>query len=541
MSDASVVCTRLSFAWPDGTTVFQDLSFSVSAGRTGLVAPNGVGKTTLLRLIAGELDPTAGHVTVNGTLGYLAQNLPLAGDVTVAEVLGVATTVAALHAIEAGDAREEHFAAVGDDWDVEERSRAELDRVGLGELALDRQLGTLSGGQIVALGLAAQLLRGPDVLLLDEPSNNLDVDARHRLYAVLRDWSGSLLVVSHDRALLDQMERIAELNTGEVRFFGGNFTAYQEATQAAQEAAQRHVRSAELEVRREKREMQQARERAERRSNNAARNVKNAGLPKVIAGGLKRRAQESAGKADETHAARVADARARLDEASRALRDDASITVELPDTAVPAGRTLVAAKGLRVRGVFAGEGVDLTIRGPERIGLTGPNGVGKSTLLRLLDGSLPPDAGTLRRADGRLAYLSQRLDLLDPDMTVAENFGRYAPDRPQSERMNLLARFLFRGARAHLPVGVLSGGERLRATLACVLYAEPAPHLLLLDEPTNNLDLVSIRQLETALQAFRGAFVVVSHDEGFLTEIGVRRWLRIDDGQLREFAVPDGD
>lgn len=541
MSDASVVCTRLSFAWPDGTTVFQDLSFSVSAGRTGLVAPNGAGKTTLLRLIAGELDPTAGHVTVNGTLGYLAQNLPLAGDVTVAEVLGVATTVAALHAIEAGDAREEHFAAVGDDWDVEERSRAELDRVGLGELALDRQLGTLSGGQIVALGLAAQLLRGPDVLLLDEPSNNLDVDARHRLYAVLRDWSGSLLVVSHDRALLDQMERIAELNTGEVRFFGGNFTAYQEATQAAQEAAQRQVRSAELEVRREKREMQQARERAERRSNNAARNVKNAGLPKVIAGGLKRRAQESAGKADETHAARVADARARLDVASRALRDDASITVELPDTAVPAGRTLVAAKGLRVRGLFAGEGVDLTIRGPERIGLTGPNGVGKSTLLRLLDGSLPPGAGTLRRADGRLAYLSQRLDLLDPDMTVAENFGRYAPDRPQSERMNLLARFLFRGARAHLPVGALSGGERLRATLACVLYAEPAPHLLLLDEPTNNLDLVSTRQLETALQAYRGAFVVVSHDEGFLTEIGVRRWLRIDDGQLREFAVPDGE
>lgn len=415
MFDASVVCTRLSFAWPDGTTVFQDLSFSVGAGRTGLVAPNGAGKTTLLRLIAGELAPTAGHVTVNGTLGYLAQDLPLAGDVTVAEVLGVATTVAALHAIEAGDAREEHFAAVGDDWDVEERSRAELDRVGLGELALDRRLGTLSGGQIVALGLAAQLLRRPDVLLLDEPSNNLDVDARHRLYGVLRDWSGSLLVVSHDRALLDQMERIAELNPDEVRFFGGNFTAYQEATRAAQEAAQRHVRSAELEVRREKREMQQARERAERRSHNAARNVKNAGLPKVIAGGLKRRAQESAGKADETHAARVADARARLDEASRALRDDATITVELPDTAVPAGRTLVAAKGLRVRGLFAGEGVDLTVRGPERIGLTGPNGVGKSTLLRLLDGSLPPDAGTLRRADGRLAYLSQRLDLLDPN------------------------------------------------------------------------------------------------------------------------------
>lgn len=541
MSDASIVCTRLSFTWPDGTTVFQDLSLTVGTGHTGLVAPNGVGKTTLLRLIAGELAPTAGAVTVTGTLGYLPQNLPLSGDLTTAEVLGVAATVAALHAIEAGDAREEHFTTVGDDWDVEERSRAELDRVGLGELALDRRLDTLSGGEIVALGLAAHLLRRPDILLLDEPTNNLDVDARRRLYAVLQEWPGVLLLVSHDRALLDRMERIAELNPGEVRLFGGNFTDYQKATRAAQEVAQRHVRSAELEVKREKREMQQARERAERRAGNAARNVKNAGLPKIIAGGLKRRAQESAGKADETHAARVADARARLDEASRALRDDASITVELPDTAVPAGRTLLVAKGLRVRDLFAGEGVDLTIKGPERIALTGPNGVGKSTLLRLLDGSLPPDAGTLRRAEGRMAYLSQRLDLLDLERTVAENVAGYAPDRPQSERMNLLARFLFRGTRAHLPVGVLSGGERLRATLACVLYAEPAPHLLLLDEPTNNLDLVSARQLETALQAYRGAFVVVSHDERFLTEIGVRRWLRLDDGRLREFAAPDGD
>lgn len=538
MSDASIVCTRLSFAWPDGSTVFQDLSLTVGTGRTGLVAPNGAGKTTLLRLIAGELAPTAGAVTVTGTLGYLPQNLPLSGDLTTAEVLGVAATVAALHAIEAGDAREEHFTTVGDDWDVEERSRAELDRVGLGELALDRRLDTLSGGEIVALGLAAHLLRRPDILLLDEPTNNLDVDARHRLYAVLQEWPGVLLLVSHDRALLDRMERIAELNPGEVRFFGGNFTDYQEATRAAKEVAQRHVRSAELEVKREKREMQQARERAERRAGNAARNVKNAGLPKVIAGGLKRRAQESAGKADETHDARVADARARLDEASRALRDDASITVELPDTAVPAGRTLLVAKGLRARDLFVGEGVDLTIKGPERIALTGPNGVGKSTLLRLLDGSLPPDAGTLRRADGRMAYLSQRLDLLDLERTVAENVAGYAPDRPQSERMNLLARFLFRGTRAHLPVGVLSGGERLRATLACVLYAEPAPHLLLLDEPTNNLDLVSAQQLETALQAYRGAFVVVSHDERFLTEIGVRRWLRLDDGRLREPAAP---
>ncbi|MFG2107620.1 ribosomal protection-like ABC-F family protein [Micromonospora chersina] len=543
MSDACVVCTNLSFSWPDDTPVFQDLSFTVPPGRTGLVAPNGAGKTTLLRLIAGDLTPTRGAVTVDGVLGYLPQNLPLAGDLTVAQVLGVDAVLRALHAIEAGDAREEHFTTVGDDWDVEERSRAELDRLGLGDVPLDRRLATLSGGQVVSLGLAAQLLRRPDVLLLDEPTNNLDLDARHRLYGVLQEWSGCLLLVSHDRALLDRMDRIAELDRGEVRLFGGNFTAYEEAARAAREAAERTVRGAEQEVKREKREMQQARERAERRAGNAARNLDSAGLARIVAGGLKRSAQESAGRARQLHANRVSEAQSRLDEASRALREDQTLTLDLPETTVPAGRTVVAGERMQVhhdgRAVFAGAGVDLSIRGPERIALTGPNGAGKSTLLRLLRGDLDPEGGEVRRGDGRVAYLSQRLDLLDPDRTVAENFAAYAPDRPPAERMNLLARFLFRGARAHLPVGVLSGGERLRATLACVLYAQPAPHLLLLDEPTNNLDLVSAGQLENALGAYRGAFVVVSHDERFLAEIGVRRWLRLDGGRLREVPAPD--
>ncbi|GGT31403.1 ribosomal protection-like ABC-F family protein [Streptomyces chromofuscus] len=542
MSDAAVVCSNVSFAWPDDTPVFHDLSFSVPSGRTGLVAPNGSGKSTLLKLIAGELKPLSGSVTVGGTLGHLPQTLPLTGDLTVAEVLGVAEVIQALDAVESGDVDEKHFATIGDDWDIEERTRAQLDRLGLAGLALDRRLSTLSGGQVVSLGLAAQLLKRPDVLLLDEPTNNLDLDARHKLYDALSDFTGCLLLVSHDRALLDRMEGIAELGSDQLRLYGGNFTAYEEAVRAEQEVAEKNVRNAEQELKREKREMQQARERAERRASNAAKNLKNAGLPRIFAGNMKRGAQESAGRAGQMHASRVSEAKARLDEAGRALREEQRLTLELPDTQVPAGRNLFLGEGMQVRlgdaDVFAAAGVDLTIRGPERIALTGPNGAGKTTLMRLVTGDLTPDAGEIRRNDGRIAYLSQRLDLLDPDRTVAENFAAFAPKRPEAERMNLLARFLFRGPRAHLPVGVLSGGERLRATLACVLCAEPAPHLLLLDEPTNNLDLVGVGQLESALTSYRGAFMVVSHDERFLTEIGVGRRLRLADGTLQETGAP---
>ncbi|AEB44655.1 MULTISPECIES: ribosomal protection-like ABC-F family protein [Micromonospora] len=545
MSDSFVVCSNLSFSWPDDTPVFQDLSFTIGAGRTGLVAPNGAGKSTLLRLLAGEYRPTAGSVSTQGVLGYLPQTLPLVGDRTVAEVLEIAPLIGALHAIESGDADEEHFTTIGNDWDIEERTRAQLDRLGLGDLAFDRRLDTLSGGQVVSLGLAAQLLKRPDVLLLDEPTNNLDIEARHKLAEVLEQWTGCLLLVSHDRALLDRMDRIAELDRGDLRFYGGNFTAYEAAVRAAQEVAEKNVRNAEQELKREKRELQEARERAARRAGNASRNLKNAGLPKIFAGTLKRNAQESAGRADELHSARVSEAKARLDEAGQALRNEQKLSLELPGTQVPAGRTLLAAERMQVRyggrPVFADDGVDLTIRGPERIALLGANGAGKSTLLRLVTGTLEPEGGQIRRADGRIAYLSQRLDLLDPERTVAENLAVFAPQAPEARRMHLLARFLFRGARAQLPVGVLSGGERLRATLACVLGAEPAPQLLLLDEPTNNLDLVSVGQLESALNAYRGALLVVSHDERFLAEIKVSRWLRLAEGRLLETGPPPAD
>ena len=527
----SITLSALSFSWPDGTPVLDGITATIGPGRTGLVAPNGGGKTTLLRLVTGELSPTAGSVTVDGVVGYLPQALPTTAAGTVADVLGVAPVLAAIRAVESGDVDPAHLDTVGTDWDVEERAHAQLDRLGLGGIGLDRELAALSGGQVVVLGLAGQLLRRPDVLLLDEPTNNLDARERARLHDVVAGAGGTVLVVSHDRDLLDRMDQIAELDRGRLRLVAGGYTEWTSVVATEQAAAERDVRGAEQALRREKREKQEARERAERRAGSAARKAPDAGIPKILLGARKRRAEESAGRADGTHGSRVDDARARLDRAEAALRTDDEIALELPDTRVPAGRTVLEARGVGVRDLFPA-GVDLVLRGPERVALTGANGSGKTTLLQVLTGELVPDRGTITRAEGRVAHLSQRLDLLDPGTTVADALAAAAPDRPASERLTLLARFLFRGSRAHLPVGALSGGERLRAVLACILFAAPAPQLLVLDEPTNNLDLASVRHLVQALAAYRGALLVVSHDERFLGDLGLDRRLVLTGGAL---------
>ncbi|MDX3132118.1 ABC-F family ATP-binding cassette domain-containing protein [Streptomyces europaeiscabiei] len=527
----SLTCTSLSFAWPDGTPVFNDLQIAFGPGRTGLVGVNGSGKSTLLKLIAGDLTPSDGTVRVAGEVGYLPQNVTLDTGLKVDEALGIAAARAALHAIEAGDVAEEHFTAVGDDWDVEERALATLGQLGLGHVDLDRTIGEVSGGESVLLRLAALLLRRPDVLLLDEPTNNLDLYARRRLYEAVESWSGVMIVVSHDRELLDLVDQIADLHAGEVTWYGGNFSAYEEALAGEQEAAERMVRVAESDLKKQKRELVDAQVKLARRKRFGQKMQDQKRVPKIVAGLRKRAAQESAGKHRILHEERLAGAKERLDEAVEAVRDEDEIRVELPYTAVPPGRTVLTLLdlelkyGARVRGGF-------DLRGPERIALIGRNGSGKTTLLRTIAGELEPVGGETK-AHVPLRFLPQRLDVLDDELSVAENVARFAPDATNNRVRARLARFLFRGARADQPAATLSGGERFRAALAALMLAEPAPQLLMLDEPTNNLDMASVRQLTTALESYEGALIVASHDLPFLESLGITRWLLLEEGELR--------
>ncbi|MEU6052198.1 ABC-F family ATP-binding cassette domain-containing protein [Streptomyces xanthochromogenes] len=519
----------LSFAWPDGTDVFADFQLAIGPGRTGLVGLNGSGKSTLLKLIAGVLTPSEGNIKITGEVGHLPQNLVLDTALRVDQALGIDGVRAALHAIEAGDIDERHFETVGDDWDVEERARATLDQLGLGSIGLDRTIGEVSGGESVLLRLAALLLRRPDVLLLDEPTNNLDLPARQRLYAAVDAWSGVLVVVSHDRELLDRVDRIADLREGQLAWYGGNFTAYEEALRAEQDAAERMVRVAEADVQRQKRELSDAHVKLARRQRYGQKSYDNKVVPRIVANNRKREAQVSAGKHRILQSERLDQARERLDQAVEAVRDDDEIRIELPYTKVHPGRSVLTLRelelpyGARVEGEFE-------VRGPERIALVGRNGAGKTTLLRTLAGQLEPVAGEAV-AHVPLRFLPQRLDVLDDALSVVENVARYAPGATDNAIRARLARFLFKGARAAQPAGTLSGGERFRAALAALLLAEPAPQLLMLDEPTNNLDMASVRALQAALDAYEGALIVASHDVPFLESIGVTRWLLLD-GEL---------
>ncbi|MES2032823.1 MAG: ABC-F family ATP-binding cassette domain-containing protein [Pseudomonadota bacterium] len=516
----------VSASTPDGRVLFDNLTIAFGRERTGLVGRNGAGKTTLLRLLAGEQAPVAGAIGRVGRVGLLRQTLQPPAGATVADLLGVTDALAVLGRIETGDADEADWADA--DWGLPVRIDDALIEVGLPGLDHRRPADTLSGGQLTRLSLAALLVAEPDVILLDEPTNNLDVEARGFVVGFLRRWKGGAVVVSHDRALLREVDRIVELSGLGARVYGGDYDLYEARRAQEREAAERDLAVAERETARVDRDVQQEREKKARRDGAGKRTAQRGGAPKILLGGLKRRAEESSGKAERLADRLREEAGEALEAAKSNVERVRGLAFDLPSSGLAAGKTV-----LTFEGVDFGYGetpvlsdLSLKIVGPERVAVVGPNGTGKTTLIRLAAGDLSPTAGEVRQG-ARSVLLDQKTAILHDGETILEAFRRLNPTATVNDAQAALARFLFRNTAAHQAVGSLSGGERLRAALACVLSGAEPPQLLILDEPTNHLDLQSIEAVEAALAGYDGALLVVSHDADFLAAVNIDREVRL--------------
>jgi ATPase subunit of ABC transporter with duplicated ATPase domains len=522
-----VTLDRLSAATPDGKPLFENLTLAFGAERTGLVGRNGVGKSTLVRLILGELQPSGGAVTVRGRLGVLRQALVPPTGASVADLMGVAGPLARLRRIEAGQGREDDLAEA--DWTLEARLSAALADVGLAGLELARPAASLSGGEVTRASLAGLLAADPDLMILDEPTNNLDADARELVAEVLGRWAGGAIVVSHDRTLLRRMDRIVELSSLGAEVYGGAYDLYAARKAEAEAAAARGLADAQKAAVRVAREVQVAAERKARRDAAGKRARARGDAPKILLDARAERA-EASGRRGQRLAERLkTDAAEAVAAADARVERVRRLAFELPPSGLAAGKTALALEDVGF-GWPGGRpllrGLSLRVTGPERVAVSGPNGAGKTTLIRLAAGELQPTAGRIVRG-AAAAFLDQQTARLGDDASLVAAFRRLNPAASENAARAALARFLFRNAAADKPVAALSGGERLRAALACVLMGERPPQLLILDEPSNHLDLESIEAVEAALRGYDGALLVVSHDRAFLEAIGIEREVRL--------------
>ena len=572
-----ITLDHISYAHPSQPPLFEDLSAVFSAPLTGLIGDNGCGKTTLMRLILGDLTPDSGSLAAPERMAYLPQDLGLDREQTLAELCGISEILRALQAMESGEYSPELYEVIGDSWDVEERILAALATYGFTPAALvdhdnpeairalfTRDMRSFSGGEAVIAALASLMVSDPEFILLDEPTNNLDSVAKAQLFTALEALPCPALIISHDRDLLERMHVIAELHAdrqglAHLRLFEGNYSTYRQALDTEQQAAQRRVTEAKNEVRSAHREWVRAQEII---SKNMSRVWKD-DQPDTILALAKDASRQAAAKLRVLRVGKQEQAQEAYQNAQDQVRIQEKIYAELSQQPLPAGRkvlelsridsaqvsreTFTVQQPTKVdflhfspaeadsesqQGTPAERPEHLILSGPEHLRITGANGSGKTTLLEAIAHAGEADylspVQPAYRVDYCIerAYIPQRI-ALDPELTLLQSVQRANPGVSEQHLRNQLARLLFRRESVHHKTGELSGGERFRAAVAQVLLADPVPQLLMLDEPTNNLDISSVDWLVQALNAYTGALIVVSHDEDFCRRIRIDRTLAL--------------
>jgi ATPase subunit of ABC transporter with duplicated ATPase domains len=525
MSNAQIIINNLNYSLPNSKNLFKDLSLTFSAQKIGLIGKNGIGKSTLLKLIANELSPDSGNINIIGKIAYCPQNYASYTEQTIAEILAIKAKLEALNRIAQGSTDIFDFETLNDDWNVKEHTNEQLLKFGL-NLELARKVNSLSGGEITRLMLAKQFILKPDFIILDEPTNNLDSKSKNLLYQVVKDWTSGLLIVSHDRQLLNLMNKIVELSSLGIKVYGGNYIDYLEQKNLEQQASLRQLEDAKKQIKQVAERIQKDHELHEQRQAAGHRLRKKGDQPKILLNVMRDRSTKNQNKMLIKEERLIADAQKKLIAAKEKIELNNEIKINLPRTYVPNGKIVLQIADLtfyydKQKPLI--NNFSLTIQGAEKLAIVGENGSGKTTLIKLIMGKLKPKNGTIFLGINKVSYLDQQATLLNQNISILDNFKNFNPDTSDTDAHLYLAQFLFRNIAALSIVKDLSGGEKLRALLACVLMAKNPPQLLILDEPTNHLDLESIVSIESALKHYQGAIIIISHDEKFIENISITK------------------
>lgn len=530
----------VTYAHPNRDVLFSDINLTVNRqDKIALIGNNGAGKSTLLGILAGRLKPSSGTAGADSTPYFVPQLFGQYNAQTVAEALGIHDRLLALREILDGHLTDINLELLDDDWGIEERCQEAFAHWQLQGIALSQPMSELSGGQKTKVFLAGIMIHEPDIVLLDEPSNHLDAPGRALLYEYIRSTGNTLVVVSHDRVLLNLLGTVCELSKRCITVYGGNYDFYVEQKAIENEALSLDVKAKEKALRKAREVERESMERQQKLDARGKKKQEKAGLPTIVQNAFRNSAERSTARMKGIHAEKVGGIAQELSHLRSEMPTLDKMKVDFDNSSLHKGKILVTAE--HVNFTYGDqplwhENLDFQITSGERIAINGTNGSGKTTLIRMILGELQPvtntgasnaDAqGAIERADFKSIYIDQDYSLIDNALTVYEQAQRFNSGALQEHDIKIrLNRFLFTREYWDKPCMNLSGGEKMRLMLCSLAVATQAPDMIILDEPTNNLDIQNIGILTAAINEYRGTLLVVSHDAHFLREVGIEREL----------------
>ena len=523
----------LSYIHLNKDLLFTDINLTVNNHeKIALIGNNGVGKSTLLKIIAKELLPSSGRVSLNIEPYYIPQIFGQYNHLTISEALQVENKLNALKEILNGNVSEENFNLLNDDWTIEARCNEALNYWHLSDLDLSQKMETLSGGQKTKVFLAGIFIHSPDLILLDEPTNHLDTLGRQFLYDFIQSTKSTLIIVSHDRKLLNLLNTVCELSENGIKVFGGNYDFYNEQKQIELNALNQDIHSKEKAFKKAKEKERETIERQQKLDARAKKNVGKAGLAKIVANTWKNSAEKSTAKITDVHTEKIGNIQLELRGLRSSLSKTDQMKFEFDNAKLHKGKNLFVANGINFsyenKKYLWNKNLTIKIVSGERIAIKGTNGSGKTTLINIILGNLVPLIGTVFIAENKSVYIDQDYSLINNSLKIYEQAQQFNTSALQEHEIKIrLNRFLFTKDNWDKPCSVLSGGERMRLMLCCLSIGNQSPDIIILDEPTNNLDIQNIEILTNAINDYQGTLIVISHDETFLEQVNIERTIKL--------------